>query len=42
MLLAEVDLPPDADAERLRAQLDAAAAELGVEVTLRPAENDEL
>jgi len=42
VLLAEVALPPGADAERLRAQLGAAAVELGVEVTLRPAENDEL
>ena len=42
VLLAEVALPPGADPEQLRARLDAASAELGVEVTLRPVENDEL
>ena len=42
VLLAEVALPADADAEALRSRLDAVAAELGVEATLRPVENDEL
>ncbi len=42
MLLAEVALPTDADPDALSTQLDAVAADLGVEVTLRPVENDEL
>ena len=42
VLLAEVALPDGADPEVLRTRLDAVAADLGVEVTLRPVENDEL
>lgn len=42
VLLAEVALPAGADVEALRSRLDAVAADLGVEVTLRPVENDEL
>jgi glycine cleavage system transcriptional repressor len=41
VLLAEVDLTPEA-AATLEADLAAAAAELGVGVTLRPLERDEL
>jgi glycine cleavage system transcriptional repressor len=41
VLLAEVDLAPDA-ARALEADLSAAAAELGVGVTLRQVERDEL
>lgn len=42
VLLAEVALPADADVEALRSRLGAVAADLGVEVTLRRLENDEL
>jgi len=42
VLLAEVALPAGADADALRSRLDAVAADLGVEVTLRAVENDEL
>lgn len=42
VLLAEVALVPGTDADALRARLGAVAGELGVEVTLRPLENDEL
>jgi glycine cleavage system transcriptional repressor len=42
VLLAEVALPADADPDALRSRLDTVAAELGVEVTLRAVENDEL
>ena len=42
VLLAEVALPTGADPDALRARLDAVAADLGVEVTLRAVENDEL
>ncbi len=42
VLLAEVALPGNADAETLRTRLDAVAADLGVEATLRAVENDEL
>ena len=42
VLLAEVALPTGADPDALRARLDAVAADRGVEVTLRPVENDEL
>ena len=42
VLLAEVALPADADPDALRTDLDAVAADLGVEVTLRRIENDEL
>ena len=42
VLLAEVDLPGDADRDALAARLDAVSAELGVETTLRDVENDQL
>ncbi|HEY1135055.1 MAG TPA: ACT domain-containing protein [Nocardioides sp.] len=42
VLLAEVDLPADADVAALTADLTAAAERLGVGVTLRAAEADEL
>ncbi|PVG81719.1 amino acid-binding protein [Nocardioides gansuensis] len=42
LLVAEVDLPAGVDAEAVRRSLAAAAAELGVGVTLRAAEADEL
>ena len=42
VLLAEVDLPPGADVPALQAALAQASAELGVDTTLRPVENDEL
>ena len=42
VLLAEVDLPPGADVSALQAALTEASAELGVDTTLRPVENDEL
>ncbi len=42
VLLAEVALPSGVDPEVLRADLTRVAGELGVEVTLRPVENDEL
>ena len=42
VLLAEVALPTGVDPEVLRTRLDAVAADLGVEVTLRAVENDEL
>ncbi len=42
VLLAEVDLPPAADVSALQAALAQASAELGVDTTLRPMENDEL
>ncbi len=42
VLLAEVDLPPGADADRLRRALAEVSAELGVEATLRALENDDL
>lgn len=42
VLLAEVDLPAGADPDALREQVEAVAAELGVEATLRPVENDDL
>jgi len=42
VLLAEVDLPPGADGSALDAALAQASAELGVDTTLRPLENDEL
>lgn len=42
LLVAEVDLPVDADARALADQLAATAARLGVGVTLREAEADEL
>lgn len=42
VLLAEVDLAQETTAENLETQLTAAAAELGVGVTLRQLERDEL
>lgn len=42
VLLAEVQLPPAADVVELAAQLRSAADELGVDVTLRPLDTDEL
>jgi glycine cleavage system transcriptional repressor len=42
VLLAEVALPGQADPDALRRRLETVAAELGVEVTLRAVENDEL
>ncbi|SEQ94462.1 glycine cleavage system protein R [Microlunatus flavus] len=42
VLLAEVALPDETDADALRDRLAAVGNDLGVEVTLRPLENDEL
>ncbi|MDP9395245.1 MAG: ACT domain-containing protein [Actinomycetota bacterium] len=42
LLVAEVDLPPAADADALAARLGSLARELGVEASLRPAEPDVL
>lgn len=42
LLVAEVDLPADADASAVERDLTAVAADLGVGVTLRAAETDEL
>ena len=42
LLVAELDLPADADADALAAAIDAAAGRLGVVATLRPADVDEL
>ena len=42
LLVAEVDLPEGADADALEAALTAVAADLGVDVGLRPLESDEL
>jgi glycine cleavage system transcriptional repressor len=42
LLVAEVDLPPEADADDLRAVLGSAAGRLGVEVHLRQVESDDL
>jgi glycine cleavage system transcriptional repressor len=42
VLLAEVDLPTEADLDALTARLEAVSSELGVETTLRAVENDEL
>ena len=42
VLLAECDLPPDADADALAASIDRVAADLGVDASLRPVETDEL
>ena len=42
MLTAEVDLPKTADLAELTSALEATADHLGVGVTLRPAESDEL
>jgi len=40
VVVADVDLPADNDADALRAALDEAAGELGVDVTLRAADPD--
>ena len=42
VLIAEVDLPTSADPAGLETALQAAATALGVEVTLRPLESDDL
>ena len=42
LLVAEVDLPSGTDVEAVERDLAAVAADLGVGVTLRPAETDEL
>ncbi|HET8718884.1 MAG TPA: ACT domain-containing protein [Nocardioidaceae bacterium] len=42
LLVAEVDLPPAADLDELRAVLRAAAERLGVDVHLRQVESDDL
>lgn len=42
LLVAEVDLPPGADVDAVERDLAAVAADLGVGVTLRAAETDEL
>ncbi len=42
VLLAECDLPAEADVARLTAAIDRVAAELGVDAALRPMETDEL
>jgi len=42
VLIAEVDLPPAADPAALARSLETVAGELGVEVSLRPLESDEL
>jgi hypothetical protein len=41
-LLAEVDLPRSADVEALQGRLREVSAELGVDTSMRPIENDEL
>lgn len=42
LLIAELELPTDADVEGLQAAISGAAAELGVGATLRAVETDEL
>jgi glycine cleavage system transcriptional repressor len=42
VLVAEVDLPPAADAAQLQVALTDAGRELGVDVSMRRVENDEL
>ena len=42
VLVAELDLPAEADVDRLRRRLSEEAAELGVDAGLRPVERDEL
>ena len=42
LLVAEVDLPPGADVDAIERDLAAVAADLGVGVTLRAADTDEL
>ena len=40
MVVADVEVPLDVDVDSLRASLEAAADELGVEITVRAAEPD--
>jgi glycine cleavage system transcriptional repressor len=40
VLVAEVGLPPETDIDRLSAEINATAAELGVGATLRPADTE--
>jgi len=42
VLIAEVDLPASADPDGLKASLESVAGDLGVEVTLRQLESDDL
>lgn len=42
LVVAEVDLPLDADADKLEQAVREAATRLGVQVTLRPGDSDEL
>jgi glycine cleavage system transcriptional repressor len=42
VLVADVFLPADADVDALRTRLDAAAREVGVDVTLQPQKTDDL
>ena len=42
LVVAEIDLPAEADVDAVTAAIREAAAELGVGATLRPAEADEL
>ncbi len=42
LLIAEIDLPGDADVDQLRTAVDSAATALGVGATLREAEADDL
>ena len=42
VLIAEVDLPTAVDVEALRTEITGAAAELGVDASLRPVERDDL
>lgn len=40
VVIAEVDVPPEADVEQVRAELAGVAASLGVDASLRPVETD--
>ncbi len=42
VVMAEIDLPPEADAEALRSAVGAVAVDLGVEASLRAGEADDL
>lgn len=42
VVVAEIDLPPDADPERVGAELDRVSRELDVDATFRPQETDVL
>ena len=42
VLIAEVDLPSEVNVDALRRKISAAAAELGVDASLRPVERDDL